>query len=66
MLMASPAGGSAGVAVARSPAGDEEFTLDLRVTVSAPAGAAGRPDSDDGCSSTCELSTCVTESADPS
>jgi FxLD family lantipeptide len=66
MLVASLAVGSAGVVVARSPAGDEEFTLDLRVTVSAPAGAAGRPDSDDGCSSTCELSNCVTESADPS
>jgi FxLD family lantipeptide len=65
MLMASPAGGSADV-VARSPAGDEVFTLDLRVTASAPAGAAGRSDSDDGCSSTCELSNCVTESADPS
>jgi FxLD family lantipeptide len=64
MLMASPAG--AGVVVARSPAGDEEFTLDLRVTASAPAGAAGRSDSDDGCSSTCELSNCVTDSADPS
>jgi FxLD family lantipeptide len=66
MLMASPAGGSAGVVVARSPAGDEVFSLDLRVTASAPAGAAGRADSDDGCSSTCELSNCVTESADPS
>lgn len=65
MLMASPAVGSAGVVVARSPAGDEEFTLDLRVTVSAPAGAAGRPGSDD-CNPTCELSTCVTESDDPS
>ena len=64
MLMASPAS-SAGLVVARSPAGDEEFTLDLRVTVSAPAGAAGRSDSDD-CNPTCELSTCVTESADPS
>ena len=65
MLVASPAGGGAGVVVTRSPAGDEEFTLDLRVTVSAPAGAAGRSDSDD-CNPTCELSTCVTESADPS
>lgn len=64
MLTASPAGGSAGVA--RHPAGDEEFTLDLRVTASAPAGAAQRSDSDDGCSSTYELSNCVTESADPS
>lgn len=61
MLMAS-----AGGVVTRSPAGDEEFTLDLRVSAAAPAGAAGRPDSDDGCSSTCELSNCVTESADPS
>lgn len=68
MLMASPAGGSAGVVVARSPAGDEEFTLDLRVTASAPAGAASQSDSDDGggCSNTCEMSTCATESADPS
>jgi FxLD family lantipeptide len=66
MLTTSPADGSAGVAVARSPAEDEEFTLDLRVTASAPAGTAGRSDSDDGCSSTCELSNCVTESADPS
>jgi FxLD family lantipeptide len=65
MLMASPVGGTVGVAVARSPAGDDEFTLDLRVTASAPAGAAGRSDSDD-CNPTCELSTCVTESADPS
>ena len=65
MLMASPAG-SADVVVAPSPAGDEEFSLDLRVTASAAAGAAGRTDSDDGCSSTCELSNCVTESADPS
>jgi FxLD family lantipeptide len=64
--MTSPAGGSANVAVARSPAGDDEFSLDLRVTASAPAGAAGRTNSDDGCSSTCELSNCVTESADPS
>jgi FxLD family lantipeptide len=60
MLMASPS-----VVVARSPATDEEFTLDLRVTASAPAGAVGRSDSDD-CNPTCELSTCVTESADPS
>lgn len=66
MLMASPAGGSADVVAARSQAGDDEFTLDLRVTASAPASAAGRSDSDDGCSSTCELSNCVTESADPS
>lgn len=65
MLVASPAVGSAGVVVTRSPAGDEEFTLHLRVTVSAPAGAVGRSDSDD-CNPTCELSTCVTESADPS
>ena len=64
MLMASRVGGRAG-AVAWPPAGDEEFTLDLRVTVSAPAGAAGRSDSDD-CNPTCELSTCVTESSDPS
>ena len=62
MLMASPAG----AVMARSPAGGEEFSLDLRVTASAAAGAAGRTDSDDGCSSTCELSNCVTESADPS
>jgi FxLD family lantipeptide len=61
VLMASAVG-----AVTRSPARDEEFTLDLRVTATAPAGAAGRPGSDDGCSSTCELSNCVTESADPS
>jgi FxLD family lantipeptide len=64
--MASPAGASVGIVVARSPAGDEEFSLDLRVTASAPVSAAGRTDSDDGCSSTCELSNCVTESADPS
>jgi len=64
--MASPAGGSAGVAVTRSPAGDEKFSPDLWVTASAPAGAAGRTNSDDGCSSTCELSNCITESADPS
>jgi FxLD family lantipeptide len=44
----------------------EDFTLDLRVTASAPAGAPARSDSDDGCSSTCELSNCVTASADPS
>lgn len=66
MLTASPVGGNASTAVARSPARDEEFPLDLRVTTSAPAGTAGRLDSDDGCSSTCELSNCVTESADPS
>ena len=64
MLMASPVVGSADVAV-RYLAGDEEFTLDLRVTTSAPAGVVGRSDSDD-CNPTCELSTCVTESADPS
>lgn len=61
MLTASPAGGSTDVTVAGG-----EFTLDLRVTAAVPAGAAGRSDSDDGCSSTCELSNCVTESAAPS